>query len=552
MKRILAILLGTACLLAAGTVTAYAQAYEPVPVTISKDKVKIGGKMYYSHIVLERQTLYSISKAYGVTIKEITDMNPAISADGSGLTKNSIILIPVKEAEEQPAATKDAQPQEQQSQQPAEYRTHTVKWYENIDDIASLYGVSVKSIMEANGLTSKALTSRQVLRIPLRNATPAPAPAENNNEPEAVQPVETVATEVTVVETEPEKIDTVIVPPYTGTDKVSMTLLLALNTRNGGFSSINMDFYSGVLMAMKELEAEGISTELHVFDVAGGKLPPLDSLKLGNFILGPCAPQDIENVLAVVGDSIPVISPMDPKAAGLSAKHPNVYHAASNNDFQFAEMAAWIKKNQNEKTKVAVLVNRAAPGGYPAKIKEELEKAGLVYTVIQDRGTLLTTLRKGKYTDIVIASEDETYMTDILTILGSYSREAAFNSYAFEKVLKMKEIDTDLFYPARLHVTTAYYTDENDPLLNRFYNRYLDVFQFEPNQFAMQGYDTAYFFIKLYSVYGEKWAEYAPEFNMHLSHSDIHLERTENGALVNTEVRRVIHNMDMSITTETP
>ena len=548
MKRILAILLGTVCLLAAGTATAYAQSYEPVPVTISKDKVKIGGKMYYSHIVLERQTLYSISKAYGVTIKEITDMNPAISADGSGLTKNSIILIPVKEAEEQQTAVKDTPPQSQQ-QPAAEYRTHTVKWYENIEDIAALYGVSVKAIMEANGLTSKALTSRQVLRIPLRSSTPAPAETENET---VVTPAETDVTEVAVTETEPEKADTVAVPPYTGTDNVSMTLLLALNTRSGGFSNINMDFYSGVLMAMKELESEGISTELNVFDVAGGKIPPLDSIKLGNIVLGPCAPQDIENVLAVTGDSVPVISPLDPKAAGLSAKHPNVYHAAANNDYQFAEMAAWIKKYQNEKTKVAVLVNRAAPGSYPARIKEELEKAELTYTVIQDRGTLLTTLRKGKYTDIVIASEDETYMTDILTILGTYSREAAFNSYAFEKVLKMKEIDPELFYPARLHVTSAYFTDENDPLLNRFYNRYLEVFQFEPNQFAMQGYDTAYFFIKLYSVYGEKWAEYAPELNMHLSHSDIHMERTENGALVNTEVRRVIHNMDMSITTERP
>ena len=58
MRKTLQIcILSVLCLLTAGTAVTYAQAYEPVPVTISKDKVKIGGKMYYSHIVQERQTL---------------------------------------------------------------------------------------------------------------------------------------------------------------------------------------------------------------------------------------------------------------------------------------------------------------------------------------------------------------------------------------------------------------------------------------------------------------------------------------------------------------
>ena len=36
-----------------------AQTYVNTPVEISKEKVRIDGKICYSHIVLERQTLYS-------------------------------------------------------------------------------------------------------------------------------------------------------------------------------------------------------------------------------------------------------------------------------------------------------------------------------------------------------------------------------------------------------------------------------------------------------------------------------------------------------------
>ena len=54
------------------------QDYVPVPVTVSKEKVKLDGKVYYSHVVLERQTLYGISKAYNVTIEDLYKANESI------------------------------------------------------------------------------------------------------------------------------------------------------------------------------------------------------------------------------------------------------------------------------------------------------------------------------------------------------------------------------------------------------------------------------------------------------------------------------------------
>ena len=73
--------------------TAGAQEYVAPPVSISKDKVKIDGKVFYSHIVLEKQTLFSISKAYDVSIEDIYRYNPDIKENG--LRKNDIINIPV-------------------------------------------------------------------------------------------------------------------------------------------------------------------------------------------------------------------------------------------------------------------------------------------------------------------------------------------------------------------------------------------------------------------------------------------------------------------------
>ena len=105
-----------------------AQEYESTPVTISKEKVKVDGQVCYSHIGLEKQTLYSISKAYGVSVDDIYKYNPAVKENG--LKKNSIILIPMenisekKNAEIQPE-TVEPKPEAKAAAKPR--KTHTVK-----------------------------------------------------------------------------------------------------------------------------------------------------------------------------------------------------------------------------------------------------------------------------------------------------------------------------------------------------------------------------------------------------------------------------------------
>ena len=142
-----------------------AQSYVPTPVTISKEKVRIDGKICYSHIVLERQTLYSISKAYNVSIDDIYRFNPTLKE--TGLKKNGIILIPSadaiesKSAEDHKKAEESAAQRRQEAldsltkaddkahvaeQRKVKRKIHTVKWFEDLDMIAQKYGVQAALI----------------------------------------------------------------------------------------------------------------------------------------------------------------------------------------------------------------------------------------------------------------------------------------------------------------------------------------------------------------------------------------------------------------------
>ena len=183
MKRILIISL--TLLLAAGFCASAqdsAQSYVATPVTVSKEKVKLGGKVYLSHVVLERQTLFSLARAYGVGIEEIYAANPGLRE--TGLQKNAIVLIPYKGSVQEPATVVQQPPKEGGS---SSYIEHTVRWYEDLDDISRHYNIPVRDIMEANGLKNRKVSTRQVLRIPVKPLGNSPV---SEPEPETAAPEE--------------------------------------------------------------------------------------------------------------------------------------------------------------------------------------------------------------------------------------------------------------------------------------------------------------------------------------------------------------------------
>ncbi|HUW92062.1 MAG TPA: LysM peptidoglycan-binding domain-containing protein [Bacteroidales bacterium] len=93
-----------------------------VPVKVSSQRIVTGGKVYYMHHVLKGQTLYSISRAYMVSIDAITGAN-VISK--YGIQTDQILKIPESEAlavsrkpQTQQQTQPQAQPQPQSQVQP--------------------------------------------------------------------------------------------------------------------------------------------------------------------------------------------------------------------------------------------------------------------------------------------------------------------------------------------------------------------------------------------------------------------------------------------------
>ena len=548
MKRLLILL---AALAALSCAEAYAQEYVPTPVTISKEKVKLNGQVYLSHVVLERQTIYGICKAYGVTEEELYQANPSLKE--TGLQKNAILLVPYKEqvstVTEQPAqgAVPDQETVRDTPVRPVKgYIEHTVRWYEDIDDIARKYGVTAREIMDANGLSSAKLAARQVLKIPVHQ-TEEEAAAEAAAEP-AVQQVN-VDPVPAQVEQKPEEVKPVPEP------RGSANFSLVLPLKSG---EMNMDFYSGVLLALRDLEDEGVKAKVHVYDLNAG-IPPIEDLVKDDFVLGPVASRDLEAILQRVDGRVPVISPLDPKAGALGANYTPFVQAPSAVDCQYADLAAWLKEDLQEGEQV-ILVTEKGAGNINAAvaIRSAMAKEGIAYeilnySIVEGKSVANTLLEKmapkGNVTRVVVASESEAFVADAVRKLAvAKGRGYEIVMYAPSKVRSFDTIDGASYHSVSLHVSATYYIDYNNAAVERFVRAYRSLFRTEPTPFAFQGYDTARYFVSQVLRSGKNWVNFPAEKPGAGLQADFLLVQDENGNLHNEAVRRIVYEKDYSTT----
>ncbi len=147
MKRFLVILLSVMTLL---TTTTYGQSKER-----SSSVVYINGSRYYVHTVVAGDTLYSLSRIYGLTDKEIFEANPIL---GEGLRVGTNIKIPyTAEPPKKAVSVKKLR---------KTFDTHKVEKGETLYSISRKYALSVDILMEDNAnLDPAALTLGQELQI---------------------------------------------------------------------------------------------------------------------------------------------------------------------------------------------------------------------------------------------------------------------------------------------------------------------------------------------------------------------------------------------------
>lgn len=541
-------------ILAAGllsaAVSASAQEYVPTPVTVSTNKLKVDGKLCYSHIVLERQTIYSICKAYNVTAEDLYKYNPGLK--DNGLKKNGILIIPAvstetREVAAEPQKEVAAAPQVEQTspapkkQVSSRHLKHTVKWYEtDINVIAEKYGVTVESIVRLNNLKSTTLTSRQKLLIPDPDtiySAPAAETAQQATAPD------TVAVELAKA------------PEFRPKDDVTFALLLPMGATGTTSKRNYMDFYSGVLLGVYDCANSGVGIDLRVHDTAEGNIPEPSFFKGCDFAIGPVFRGEMAEILEAGTEGTMMISPLDTRTESLLNRYDALIQAPTERYEQFRDLVKWAKEETQPQDRVIYISEtNARDTAAIGTMTRYLKASGLPYTrfsynILQGRDItdpLLAKMTKEGTNRFIIESESEAWVNDVVRNLNLLKREADVVLYSPSKIRTFETIEIEYFHNIALRVSLSYNVDYESDNVRKFIMKYRALFQTEPTQFAYQGYDLATYFIQLVHKYGNDWKAKLTEDEGKMLQATLRFVEKGMG-YTNEGIRRVQYMPDGSI-----
>ncbi len=357
----------------------FAQEPVPVPVEISSQKVVAEGKVWFMHKVVKGQTLYSISRAYGVTVNDISVTN---NITANGIQDGQIIKIPAAAMQQgqqkaTPAQQKETPVQQketpvQQKETPVQQKEtppqkqddrfirHRVQRGETLSSLSRQYGVPLRELKRANkGL----LYPREgdYLLIPRRKITETKIQNRPVRVTDTVNPALQVDRDSADSETDilADVIETSVIKELSGSLRVEVMLPFYLyeNSDRISVDSSRVDskgkkifrellkhddwiydaslpfieMYEGMLIAVDSLRSLGLEVELNVSDT-GADTSTVDwlissgRLRNADLIIGPVYSYNLERIASYAATyGIPVVSPVQLRNQNILDGKPNLF-----------------------------------------------------------------------------------------------------------------------------------------------------------------------------------------------------------------------------------
>jgi ABC-type branched-subunit amino acid transport system substrate-binding protein len=320
-----------------------------------------------------------------------------------------------------------------------------------------------------------------------------------------------------------------------------------------------MDFYSGVLLAVKDLAETGISTELNVYDSSDSNHPIVsEDLDGSDLVIGPVSSADLNKLLATESQIKAIISPLDPRAESLALTNSNFIQVPAPQTVQYQDLASWIKEDTAPGDTLLIISEKGSrQTDATSQLTLAAESTGLTfipfsYSILEGRDItepLTNLMTKTGTNRVLIASESEAFVNDVVRNLNILVyNKINIVLYAPARIRNFETIEVENLHNTALHASLGYLIDYEDQQVKNFLLKYRALYNTEPTQYAYQGYDIATYFISMCSRYGSDWMRKLDGSEQHMLQSTFRFVPMPEGGFVNQGIRRVVYGNGWSVT----
>ncbi len=459
-------------------------------------KTPLNQSLIVYHIIEPKETKFSISKKYGISIEELEKQNPeTVTSFPIGLkltinsnSKNKTVAIIKKEVEvvkkaneileneiEKPKITSSVQ---------IDLIDYKVKAGETFYSLTHLFNLSETALIALNPELKNGVVEGMTLKVPSNQTLTKESPAIYKDLSKSIF--------------KKDKKELVLFLPF-NVDKIQNDTLnsVAERLKKDKFLNMTLDFYSGVLMAIDSAKVLNLNLNIKIYDSEETKnsttattIVSSTDFQNTSAVIGPFYQVNAEKVAEILEEkNIPVISPLS-KDIGKSYK--NLYQsmptieAIKNTMFNFM--------HSNNGNIIAVIDPKKA------SVKQYIDEnqKGILQVNVNDKGVIVVDsikkyFIKDRMNYVVMESERTGIITTTTTTMIKALKDFQVQLVILEpnETLDFDEIDLTRLTKLKMMYPSA--TNENDSneakQFEKVYKKKNKIF---PNQYAVRGFDLTF------------------------------------------------------------
>ncbi|MDX8553622.1 LysM peptidoglycan-binding domain-containing protein [Tenacibaculum sp. 1B UA] len=434
---------------------------------------------YETHEVQKGETVYRITKQYGITKEDLIKFNP----EYTNIQSNNLSIgqvLKVKAIEKTVTINKNEVLEK--------FLTHIVKSKETMYSLTRFYNVTKEDLLQLNPeypeLTDNKLSIGQLLKI---------KPIEEVSKKENY----TFYKDSIEVNT---SINLAILLPFKANEYSSKSSKDIFEGNQ--LANMVTDFYMGAEMAIDSIKKQGVLVNVNIFDTGNrGKniATLLKNKKLENtdVVIGPFYSDKAEVIARDV--NAPVVFPhySSKQSKFTSSK---LVKASPEKDNYAEYLASYLKDSYKDQEIFIVSDDEKDTNTKVSKIISELKRHDSINTIhvlkpekgYIKRARFTSKMSSKRHNWVIITSDDNVVVADALNSMIGIPDEVKVQVFTLDKGDAYDKIDNNKLASVNFTYVSNTYTDEEAIETKAFNTKYLQKNNTIPSDYAVKGFDVTY------------------------------------------------------------
>lgn len=413
------------------------------------------------YLVKSKETKLMIARRYGITVKELEELNPDIK---KGLKAITIIQVP---------NTKEIPSEDDK------FLVHQLEKGDNLFRLSQKFDISQDQLIETNPFLEDGVKVGAVIKIPKEPKLDANTRLDDRS-------LENIS------------LDIAIMLPFTNGKNLDFEKDRTLN--------IVTDFYLGAAMALDSIKKHGLSVNVSVIDNHNSKTAIGTAVKTQDFtnldaVIGPMFTDNVRYLTQYLSRTdLAVISPVSSQSHIPFATR-NLVQDTPTEWILRNSMLNYIKDTYNGENLVAITdevpENQADFEHIIGQLNAVVVSSGEVAVLTPEEGYIKPAffrknIKNKRDNWFVLLTKDPNVTADVVQNLGVLPKEDSITLFSLYNLDDFEKLQNQHLARVNFHYPAANFIDYENDKVQQFIKKYKAENYIEPSEFAFKGFDVTY------------------------------------------------------------